>query len=80
MNRTRQGNSILDNVRAAVSDRPNVRCLNLCAAATVYDSNAGNGACVLVRGAHCAPEVCVPNLTVEQDLFDPAHLLDKRCI
>lgn len=44
VNCSRKGDSILDDIRTAIGDGPNMRGLNLCAAAAVDDFNSGDGA------------------------------------
>lgn len=77
MNRSGKGDSILDDIRTAIGDGPNMRRLNLRTAATVNDFYAGDGARVFIGGAYSAPKIRVSDLAVEQDLFDAALLLGE---
>src|ERR1700684_3462128 len=75
VDRPRQRNPVLHNVRAAFAYAPNMGGLHFRPAASVDDLEAGHRAAVVIGLADVATKVGVADLAVHEHLFDAARLI-----
>ena len=75
-----EGESILNNVRTAVGNRPDMCSLDLDPATAVHDAKSGDRTRSPIRAHHGRTERCVSERTVHEHLDHATVLLLRRCI